>query len=253
VDPDASQGFPYPDPDLVPDPENRELEGILWRLERFLPGNREVDWKESRRRNIEALGEIQRDIKSERLIALLDGIEYKVGGDEHLLFHVESDPGRVYKSTYQDSFGCRSVFDSIDPDLTGKYFNATLNDDPLFYLRRWILLNSLGGYKTRFEGILPPEKEGWVPRICVSQPWLAGENPDPRDISRLMQRAGFLPLGLDAFYLAEAGLLLTDAAPRNVRVSMGFPVPFDAIAEIASPEVEAWASTGKMHALAQRG
>ena len=36
-------------------------------------------------------------------------------------------------------------------------------------------------------------------------------------------------------------ILLTDAAPRNVRVVDGIPVPFDAMAEIASPRVVEWA------------
>jgi len=35
-------------------------------------------------------------------------------------------------------------------------------------------------------------------------------------------------------------ILLTDAAPRNVRIIHGVPVPFDAIAAYATPVVLHW-------------
>ncbi len=89
------------------------------------------------------------------MINLLDGAEYEEGGDEHILFRVDDQPDRIFKSTYGDNFGRYSAFDPIDPEITGKNFNATGNPDASFYLKRWILLNSLSGFKTRFEGILP--------------------------------------------------------------------------------------------------
>ena len=41
-------------------------------------------------------------------------------------------------------------------------------------------------------------------------------------------------------FLEEVGILLTDAAPRNVRIVEGRAVPFDAIAEVAEDEVVRW-------------
>lgn len=231
----------YSNPEDFSDPETRELAKVLRRLERTMPSGPPVDWQEARRRNIDALEELsQADGKTDGLIALLDGVEYEVGGDEHLLFRVDSQPNRIFKATYGDNFGCWCVFDPIDLEITGKHFNATGNPDVRFYLKRWILLNSLGGYKTRFEGILPPEKPHWLPRICISQPWLDGGNPGLDTISRLMQKAGFIEVSRDAFYLPASGILLTDTAPRNVRIYEDGLIPFDAIAEVATDEVIRW-------------
>jgi hypothetical protein len=55
-----------------------------------------------------------------------------------------------------------------------------------------------------------------------------------------MKKAGFLEVSQDAFYLREVGLLLTDTAPRNVRISGESAIPFDAIAEMATEEVTLW-------------
>jgi hypothetical protein len=223
------------------DPATRELEGLLRRLEGLMPLSPSIHWQESRQRNIEALGRIAAECaKSAALIRRLDGADYEVGGDEHLLIRVEDDPARIYKCTYGDSFGCHSVLDPVDVDLSGKNFNATLNDDPCFYLRRWILLNSLSGFATRYEGVLPPERSGWAPRICVSQPWIEGTNPSMLEIEQAMLAYGFHIVSEGAFFEPRSKLLLTDAAPRNVRIVNGGPVLFDAIAEIASPEVLGW-------------
>jgi hypothetical protein len=55
-----------------------------------------------------------------------------------------------------------------------------------------------------------------------------------------MCEEGFLEVSRDAFYLPTFGILLTDAAPRNVRISGDSAIPFDAIAETASEEVIHW-------------
>lgn len=231
----------YFNPESFSDPETRELAKILRRLERAMPSGSCVNWEETRQWNIDVLQELsEEDGKSEALIDRINGAEYEEGGDEHVLFRVDEQPGRIYKSTYGDNFGCCSKLDSIDPELTGKNFNATGNPDIRYYLRRWILLNSLGGYKTRFEAILPAENPKWVPRICISQPWLDGSNPSARMISRSMVETGFLEISQGAFYLPGPRLLLTDAAPRNIRIYEGAAIPFDAIAEIASEEVVRW-------------
>jgi hypothetical protein len=55
-----------------------------------------------------------------------------------------------------------------------------------------------------------------------------------------MTNAGFREISRGAFFLKEAGVLLTDAAPRNVRIVEGLAIPFDAIAEVAEDEVVRW-------------
>ncbi len=239
--PDADHEFTrFQEPENFSCPETRELAENLRQLGRLLPSGAPIDRQESRRRCRDVLQELSRTDRNRRLLERVERRAYEIGGDEHQLFQFEDEPGRIYKATYQDSFGCHSAFDPLDPELTGKQFNATLSEDPRFYLRRWILLNELGDYKTRFEGILPPERAQWMPRICVSQPWLEGTNPSSHEISLLMAKVGFVEVSRDAFYLPEARVLLTDCAPRNVRILSGKAIPFDAIAESPSAEVSRW-------------
>jgi hypothetical protein len=201
------------------DPETRELAKILRELEWTVPSGPYLDRAANRQRHIEALKILsQTDDKTDRLLNLLDHVEYEEGGDEHVLFRVDSEPGRIFKATFGDNFGCRSNFDRLDPELTGRHFNASGNEDSIFYFRRWVILNAMGGFKTRFEGILPSERPHWLPRICISQPWLDGGNPNEATISRSMTNEGFLEISPGAFFLEEVGILLTDAAPRNVRI-----------------------------------
>ena len=231
----------FSNPGNFSDPETRELAKILWELERSVPCGPYLDRAANRQWHIEALKVLsQTDDKTDRLLYLLDHVEYEEGGDEHVLFRVDSEPGRIFKATFGDNFGCRSNFDRLDPELTGKHFNATGNEDSIFYFRRWVILNALGGFKTRFEGILPSERLHWLPRICVSQPWLDGGNPNEATISKSMTNVGFREISRGAFFLEEAGVLLTDAAPRNVRIVEGRAVPFDAIAEVAEDDVVRW-------------
>ena len=222
-------------------PENRELARTLRELGRLLPGSASVDWEGSRRWCGDVLGEIVRSSPStQRLVEILSGAPYFVGGDEHHVIRVSSDPNRVYKFTHCDNFGCRSYFSPHDPELTGCHFHGTGNANPFFYLRRWYLLNSLSGYQTRFEGFVPPRLAGHLPRMCISQPEIGGENPDPREIRESLEPFGFVEISQNAFLQRETGLLLTDMAPRNVRIIDGIPVPFDAIAQIAPPAVLDW-------------
>lgn len=177
---------------------------------------------------------------------MFEGAPYIVGGDEHHLIRAESDPGRIYKFTHGDNFGCRAYFSKHDPELTGRHFHGTGNADPFYYLRRWEILNSLGGLQTRFEGIVPPEISGHLPRFCISQVALRWQtanrrNPTEDEIERALRLYGLRKLGGDAYLNFDTRVLLTDAAPRNVRVIEGAPVPFDAVAEIASDEILEWA------------
>jgi len=221
-------------------PENRELASIIRELEGILPSGPEVDWEKLRRRRGEVLREIiKASPKSRRLAALIENSEYFVGGDEHHIIRVDSEPDRVYKVTHGDNFGCKSYFSPLDPELRG-HFHGETNADPFFYLRRWLLLNSIGAYQSRFEGFVPSEKQGWLPRICISQPELPGANPTQKEIRLSLQEYGFVEVSDDAFFHPEALLLLTDAAPRNVRVIEGVPAPFDAIAWVPSGKVLEW-------------
>ncbi len=144
---------------------NRKLGEILRRLEGFHGGSAPVDWEESRRRRIEAFSSCLATCdQSDRLGAILDGADFEVGGDEHHLVRVDAQPDRVFKLTHGDSFGCSSYFSPFDPDLTGRHFHGSINEDPGFYLRRWMLLNSLSGYQTRYEGLLPSAENLHLPR-----------------------------------------------------------------------------------------
>ncbi len=223
-------------------PENRELGEVLRKLEGLHHNGSPLDWQEPRERRGDALAPLLKACpKSLSLTALLEGTEYEVGGDEHHLVQVESQPERIYKITHSDSFGCFSQFLPSDPELSGRHFYATVNDDPRVYIRRWMLLNTLGEYQTRYEGFLWPQKELFVPRICVSQPFLESENPSELEIKESFALYGFYQISVDTYLNTATNILLTDTAPRNVRVIDGVPVPFDAIASLASPEIMDWA------------
>jgi hypothetical protein len=104
-------------------PENRELGEVLRQLEGLHHGGSPLDWQETRQRRGDALSSLLIGCsKSLRLPSLLEGTEYEVGGDEHHLVRVESEPERVYKITHSDSFGCFSQFLPSDPELTGRHF-----------------------------------------------------------------------------------------------------------------------------------
>jgi hypothetical protein len=104
-----------------------------------------------------------------------------------------------------------------------------------------MLLNSMSSFRTRFEGLLPAELPQRVPRICVSQPLVPGNNPERAAIATSLSLHGFEKISEDAYLHLETGILLTDAAPRNVRIVDGRPVPFDAIAMLATDAVVEWA------------
>jgi hypothetical protein len=224
-------------------PENRELGEVVRWLEGIYSGDSPLDWTESRRRCAEALTVLLTSSDKNRSLARrLEGAEYEIGGDEHLVVRVDDQPDRVFKLTHGDCFGCYSFFSPLDPDLTGKHFHGSINEDPVFYLKRWMLLNFLGGYQTRFEGLLPPEEKLRMPRICVSQPTLDVPSPTRKEILESLAPYRFVHISDDAFLNFETRILLTDAAPRNVRIVDGTPALFDAIASLASEEIYEWAS-----------
>lgn len=224
-------------------PENRELGEVVRRLEGIYSGDPSLDWTESRRRRAEALTVLlTASDKNLDLAERLEGAEYEIGGDEHLVVRVDEQADRVFKLTHGDCFGCYSFFSPHDPDLTGKHFHGSINEDPIFYLKRWMLLNFLGGYQTRFEGLLPPEEKLRMPRICVSQPTLDVISPTRKEIRESLAPYGFVNISDDAFLNFETRILLTDAAPRNVRIVDRTPALFDAIASFAPDKIYEWAS-----------
>jgi hypothetical protein len=228
--------------------ENRDLAGVLRRLGGVLPDRSEIDRPGFRRRYLEILNALASSFPTPgHLIALLEGAPYFVGGDEHRIVRApENGQDRIYKFTHSDSFGCRGEFHPSDPDLLGKHFFAGVNMDLAFYLERWFFLNSITAFQTRFEGFLPPETKRQMPRVCISQPVLAPQtatnpNPTEREIEDAFLPHGYRKISDGAFLHSGTGVLLTDAAPRNVRIVNGEPIPFDAIAQLASPEVIDWA------------
>lgn len=103
-----------------------------------------------------------------------------------------------------------------------------------------MLLNFISDYRTRFEGMLPEQAGLRVPRFCVSQPQITADNPGRSAIRDGMEQFGFKQVSEDAFLQGSTGILLTDVAPRNVRIVDGVPVPFDAIAMFAPETVLVW-------------
>lgn len=234
-------------------PENLELAAFIRELARLHGGGAPVDWGRLGARCSEILFEFHETHEgSLELTRHLQGAQYEVGGDEHHLVEVSDQPERLFKLTHSDCFGCYPYFSMFDPDLMGKHFHATCNDDPIFYARRWMILNFIGGFRTRFEGVIPPQDRMKVPRICISQPQLGGGNPDRSRICQGLSEYGFEAVSEDAFIHFGTGILLTDAAPRNVRIVNGVTVPFDAIATIANDRTLKWAlqrCQGLIHAV----
>ncbi len=222
--------------------EDRQLERTLRQLGRVSQSSRTLGWKEARESYIEALAlEARHFPVSERLLKEFEqDTTAFIGGDEHVNLLIKSDRERVYKITKDDSFGCCAYYNLSDHEMTGDHFIARTNDDPWFYLERWNLLNQINEYSTRLEGFLEPERPGWAPRICVSQPFLDEENPTVSEINESLLPYGFRHVSNGAYYSTEQNILLTDAFPRNVRIQGHIPVPFDAIAQTPPDHIRDW-------------
>jgi hypothetical protein len=219
--------------------EDDQLAHLLRELGESLRSDSPLDWRESWRRSNDVLGRFyQSSPQCRRLSESLRGQSLERGGAEHQIIRLPSHPDRYFKTTYGGAFGCRTEL--FPSDLDELYFHAASNGDPLFYFERWRLLNSISYYQTKFEGILPPETEGGLYRICVSQPAVVTANPTETQIAQALAAFGFKKVCPNTYFSEEDNLLLTDAAPRNVRVIEGIPVPFDAIAEIATGPLLDW-------------
>ncbi len=218
------------------------MEDSLRELGRVSQSCRSLGWQEARENYRQSLTSLAERYPISLKIAegLVANLEAFVGGDEHINIRIANEPERIFKITKADQFGCDVLFDPHDPELTGRNFLARGNDDPWFYLERWRLLNSIGEYHTRFEGLVAPERNGWLPRICVSQPVLIEKNPTQKEISDSLEPFGFHEVSLGAYYSSESNILLSDAFPRNVRIHQGIPALFDAIASTPPPSVVKW-------------
>src|ERR1700733_10852171 len=97
--------------------ENRDLAGVLRGLGRVLPDRSEIDRPGFRGRYREILNALASSFPTRgHLTALLEGVPYFVGGDEHRIVRApENGQDRVYKFTHSDSFGCRGEFPPSDP------------------------------------------------------------------------------------------------------------------------------------------
>lgn len=225
-------------------PANRELGAIARRLAGLHESDASLNWGEARQRRSEVLQQIWSECdKSQQLAERLKGRRFEVGGSEHSLIELPEVAGRIFKITGDDSFGTYWQLIPSDPDLTGKHFHAYVCEDPVYYLYRMMLLNgfSAAEYQTEYEGILPPDENLVVPRICVSQGYVPGDNPARDVIASGLNALNFQKISEDTFLNFELQVLIGDAAPRNVRVKDGILVLFDAIAEVASDQVIAWA------------
>ncbi len=220
---------------------NIELGGILRQLGGLHQGSSPFDWQESWGRRSEILwscfGDPERD---SRLAEIFDGKEYEIGGDEHHLIRFDEDPSQIFKVTHSDSFGCYAWHSPADPERTGRHFFGSVNENPAAYIRRWTLLNALGEYQTQFVGLLQPAERGRLPRICMSQPYVDAPLPELETIKQGMASIEFQEISRDTFLRTDDRILLSDAAPRNVREVEGVLVLFDVVAQIASDPVLEW-------------
>lgn len=165
------------------------------------------------------------------------------GGDEHYIALPSDDRLRkVLKWTYGNNFGLKLNVFEIDPEGMNRNVISTGNIDPRYYLRRWIILNSIGLPITRFEGLLPPDltRGERLPRIAISQKKLSPENPPRREIAEAFRHIGFVEVSENSYYRASDNVLLGDAAPRNVRIENGEIIPFDAVAESPCQQARDW-------------
>lgn len=199
----------------------------------------EVGWKAFETRCcaclLEGLGGTPKELgRNISLAAEIDDRQAFEGGDEHyILLPGAHATERVLKWTYGDNFGLRLKVFEHDPELMNHHVISSGNNDPRYYLRRFMILNRIGPPITRFEGIIPPDFLGneRLPRLVISQRELNPENPSLRDIVRCFREIGFVEVSEHSYYRKEDNILLGDAAPKNVRIENGVIIPFDAVAE----------------------
>ena len=178
-----------------------------------------------------------------QIASQVDGKEQFHAGNEHYIFlPSDDDQSRVVKWTYGNNFGLKLNVYENDPAGMDQNVIPTGNMDPIYYLRRWIILNTIAAPITRFEGLLPPDflRGERLPRLSISQDMLPPENPNYQEIVRAFRRIGFINIAENAYYRIEDNVLLGDATPWNVRIVGKGIIPFDAVAENPIGEACSW-------------
>jgi hypothetical protein len=134
-------------------------------------------------------------------------------GDEHEAWF-NQDANRWFKATYPDRFGL----------AWGRDGSATVYE----YLQRLILQNAYFGDDIRLEALV--NCRGRL-RVLTSQPHIAGDPAEYREIEKWFLEAGFLRFEHSsrvAWYLKQVNLLVADAHEGNViRSVSGRLIPID--------------------------
>jgi hypothetical protein len=219
-------------------PENRQIAGILRRLGGVPFSRSGFDWQDGDPRGQAGLASETALIDAGKALAeFYENARLEQAGHEHELFLPPHQPDRIFKVTLNGAYGCRLRFSPFDPDLEERYFRPEVSLDPRSYLLRWLLLNTVTPYRTRLEAIFPPIPPLREWRLCVSQDLLPPTRLSDSAIQQHMVGYGFERIGRDAYFHAGRALILGDLSPRNAALLDGSLIPFDAIAEVISPEV----------------
>jgi hypothetical protein len=148
---------------------------------------------------------------------------------EHEVFFRSCD-NRAVKRTYPGTFG-------ITDDSKGSQHHAT----PMFYLRRFELMNRVLGADLQLEGVsfgksLLIGVQDEQPSMVISQPWIRAANPKQphptnAEILKFMESVGFTALS-GAYYgwhRKSDDVTILDALPDNFIMSTEGVVPIDVV------------------------
>lgn len=222
-------------------PENRDFGRVLRRLGGIPDGRASDDQKTVREGWQQALRSFGEFVESGERLSVFYALERAEHvGQEHEIFYHPDQSDRTFKVTLNGCYGCELRFCPADPELEERYFHPEVSIDPRTYLARWMILNSLLGFRTRLEGFLAPIPPRRELRICVSQPLLPPGRPTESQIAGYMERYGFGKIGRDSFFNYQSRLVLGDLSPRNARLVDGVLHPFDAIPIQVSEKVTDW-------------
>lgn len=155
-----------------------------------------------------------------QIASAVDGKEQFHAGNEHYIFLPSDDnQNRVVKWTYGNNFGLKLNVYENDPAGMNQNVIPTGNVDPIYYLKRWIILNTISSPITRLEGLLPPDFRSGerLPRLSISQDMLPPENPTYQEIFRAFRRVGF-NIAENSYYRIGDNVLLGEQ-PRGTSAS----------------------------------
>jgi hypothetical protein len=173
-------------------------------------------------------------------------------GGEHAIWVIGDPATRVFKKTFDSSYGYVLDEQEMLDDRT------LLNRRQLFmrpalpseYLLRWAVLHAIFQLPTRYEGHVPNRTGD--PDMAISQPYIEQDEndpPQPEDITKFMIEYDFVkvesgkvvtPEQKDVtWYRKKDGILISDAYARNFRKSphAHMIVPVDLVVTIVPPGV----------------